>query len=105
MAKSKNRVSKSSAIRDLYSRDPKVPVKDAVAILAKQGISVQPNLVYYIKSHMKHKARRAKRRGAMERAHKVGMTNPVDLIVDLRKLAERAGGMRNLMRLAEILTD
>jgi len=96
-------VNKSAAIREILAANPEMKVNEVVATLAAKRIAVRPQLVYFIKGTLKRKARHTKRRGAIERAEKVGMTDPVELIVDLKKLAERAGGMRNLMRLAEVL--
>lgn len=51
-------VNKSEAIRALYRGNPKLPVSEAVKHLAKDGIKVSPNLVYFVLGGMKGKAKR-----------------------------------------------
>lgn len=104
----KRETNKSQAIRDLYAKNPKLPVQHAVELLARAGITVSPNLVYFVLGGLKGKAKRktgqrrrtvAARRGG----DKTGMSDPVAVIVDLKVLAERAGGLANLKRLIEVL--
>ncbi|OAI38701.1 hypothetical protein AYO40_01720 [Planctomycetaceae bacterium SCGC AG-212-D15] len=96
MAK-KSGTSKSAAIREILSKDPTTLTSE---IASKLGVS--PTLVYLVKSKMGRKSRRAKHR-AIASTNKVGMTNPVEMIVELKKLAEQIGGMKNLARLCEVL--
>jgi hypothetical protein len=105
MAKKRSGVNKSAAIREVLRQHPTMKVSEIVATLARKHITVKPQLVYFIKGTLKGKAVRATRRHAVARPNKVGMTNPIELLVDLKKLAERAGGMRNLIQLAEVLAD
>lgn len=110
MAKRKS-VNKSQAVRDLYAKNPKMPVRLAVESLAKQGIKIAPSQVYFVLGGMKGKAKR--RKGEQRRAvaanhkagNKTGMTDPIEILADLKALAERAGGMGNLKRLIEVLAD
>lgn len=102
----KRTVNKSAAIRELYAKNAKLPVSEAVKQLAADGIKVAPNLVYFVLGGMKGKAKRKKgrqQRTAAKSGDKTGMTDPVSLLVDLKALAERAGGMANLKRLVEVL--
>jgi hypothetical protein len=102
------KVNKSEAIRALYRGNPKLPAKQAVEQLAKDGIKVSANLVYFVLGGMKGKAKQKKgqRRRAMAATRvgeKTGMSDPIAVIVDLKALAERAGGLANLKRLIEVL--
>lgn len=104
----KRAVNKSEAIRSLYHGNPKMPVRVAVEQLAKDGIKVAPSQIYFVLGGMKGKAKRKK--GRQQRAaagagsgNKTGMTDPIALLVDLKALAQRAGGLANLKRLIEVL--
>lgn len=104
----KRKVNKSSAIRAIYADNPKMPVRLLVQELAKDGIKVAPSQVYFVLGGMKGKAKRKtgqRRRAVAARrvGEKTGMSDPVAVIVDLKALAERAGGMANLKRLIEVL--
>jgi hypothetical protein len=101
-------VNKSEAIRALYRGKPKLPVSDAVKQLAKDGISVSPNLVYFVLGGMKGKAKRKAGRKRAVPTHrtsgdKTGVSVPIDVIIDLKALAVRAGGVGNLKQLLEVL--
>jgi len=96
-------VNKSEAIREILAQDPKTPVKDIVATLSQRGIKVNPNLVYLIKSKRSHRAKRESRLRAVEANRKAGLANPVELILEVRKVAEKAGGMRHLKELVDML--
>ena len=101
-------VNKSATIREILNKNPKTPVKDIVAACAEQGITVHPNLVYIIKNKMKDKTHRAKRQRAVaaaEATEKAGFSNPVQLIVQVRSLAQKAGGMKHLKQLVDLLAE
>lgn len=98
-----NGVNKSEAIREILGQDPKTPVKDIVATLSQRGIKVNPNLVYLIKSKRSQKAKRESRLRAVEANRMAGLANPVELILEVRKVAEKAGGMRHLKELVDML--
>jgi hypothetical protein len=106
----KRKVNKSQAVRELYAKNPKMPVRLAVETLGKQGIKVASSQVYFVLGGMKGKAKRGKgqkaRTGGNHKAgNKTGMTNPVELLVDLKALAERAGGIAHLKRLVDVLAE
>jgi hypothetical protein len=98
-------VNKSAAIRTILEKNPKTPVKEIVTTLDGQGIKVHPNLVYLIKSKSKQKTKRARRQRAVEATAKVGVANPVELILEVRKVAEKAGGIRHLKKLVDLLAE
>jgi hypothetical protein len=103
MAKS---VNKSEAIRALYRGKPKMPVSEAVKQLAKDGIKVAPSQVYFVLGGMKGKAKRKPgRKRTMHRTsgNKTGLSVPIDVIIDLKALAVRAGGIGTLKQLLEVL--
>jgi hypothetical protein len=104
-ATEKNGVNKSAAIRTILEKNPKTPVKEIVSTLDGQGIKVHPNLVYLIKSQTKQKAKRAKRKQAVEATQRAGIANPVELILEVRKVAEKAGGIRQLKKLVDLLAE
>ena len=106
MAKRKrNGVNKSEAIREILAQSPKSQVKEIVALLKQRGITVNPNLVYLIKSKRSQKAKRENRLAAVEANRKAGLANPVELIMEVRKVAEKAGGMRHLKELVDMLAQ
>jgi hypothetical protein len=99
----KGGVNKSQAIREILAQSPKSPVKEIVAQLGQRGIEVNPNLVYLIKSKRSQKAKRENRLRAVEANRMAGLANPVELILEVRKVAEKAGGMRHLKELVDML--
>ena len=77
---------------------------------AKEGVKVAPSQVYFVLggSRGKAKRKRAKARRTLattnsNRWSKTGMADPVAILVDLKALAERAGGLASLRRLIEVL--
>lgn len=108
MAKRKNKSegpSKSDLIRGILTKEPKTSVKEVVATLKQQGVVVTANLVYLIKSKMKHKKQRQKRQKAAETTRNAGIVNPIDLIIRVKQLAGEAGGMTNLKKLVDVLAE
>ncbi len=95
------KVNKSEAIREAYEELPKAKVKEIVAKLGEQGITVTPGLVYHIKTRMKHQ----KRKQVRQKVEKMGIPNPVDLILQVKKLAVEAGGIKKLQTLVEALGE
>jgi hypothetical protein len=102
---SANGVNKSAAIREIFKQNPKTPAKEVVSQLADKNIEVNANLVYLIKSKMSKKVRRERRAQAVEANRKAGLANPVELIRDIHRCAEKAGGMKHLKELIELLTQ
>jgi hypothetical protein len=98
-------INKSAAIREILARDPHTPVRDIVSTLGERGISVHPNLVYLIKSKAKAKRGKAKREKALANSRAMGVANPVELILAVRKLAVQAGGLRHLKQLVDVLAE
>ncbi len=101
-------VNKSATIRELLAKDPKATVKEIVASCQEQGITVNPNLVYLIKSKMKEKTQRAKRKraeAAVAASEHAGFVSPVELIIEVRRLAQKAGGMKHLKELVDLLAE
>jgi hypothetical protein len=96
---------KSAAVRDLLEQTPKMPVREIVAHLASRGITINPNLVYYIKGRMKQRRGQQKRRLAVRAGRNAGVANPVELVRSVKHLALQAGGMRRLKELVDILAE
>ena len=105
MARKKGSLNKSQAIRDLLEKNPRAKSKDIVAELGAKGIKVSQNLVYLIKSKSKARKRKAKRQKAIAAGRAAGNGNPVELILDVRKLAQKAGGFSKLKELVAILSE
>jgi hypothetical protein len=103
--RSEGGVNKSEAIREILAQNPKIPVRELVAQLGQRGIKVNPNLVYLIKSKQSKKVRRQRRMQAVEANRQAGISNPVELIRDLRGVAEKAGGMKRLKELVDLLVS
>jgi hypothetical protein len=104
----KRSVNKSEAIRALYRGNPKLPVRLAVEQLGKDGIKVAPSQIYFVLGGMKGKAKRKARRkrkavAKLRPVSKTALSVPLDVLMELKKLAERAGGIANLKQLLEIL--
>ncbi len=98
-------VNKSEVIRGILRKNPKTPVKEIVADCAQQGITVHPNLVYLIKSKMQHKTQQAKRQRAVEASEQAGFATPIELIMEVRRLAQKAGGIGHLKQLVDLLAE
>ena len=98
-------INKSALIRELLAKNPQIKVSEVVAQLAQQKVTVNPNLVYMIKSKGIRKAKKAKRKLVLEATRTAGFVNPVQLIVEVRALAEKAGGMKHLKQLVDLLAQ
>jgi hypothetical protein len=98
-------VSKSAAIREILANDINTPTKDVIATLKQQGIKAHPNLVYLMKSQMRARRRKQKREKALENGRQMGIVNPVDLILEVRRLSEKSGGIRHLKKLVDVLAE
>jgi hypothetical protein len=105
MAKKKAEVNKSALVREILKKEPKTPTKEIVSALAAQGHKVSDNLIYMLKSKMKDKKRKAKRQKVMATTTRSGIANPVEMIRDIKKLAERAGGLRTLKEMVDVLAE
>lgn len=112
MARKTEGPNKSETIREMLKKQPDMAVKDIVATLDKNGMSVTPNLVYFIKGKMKAKTQRKKRVVRAARAAAaagsngaVRITDPITLIREIKALAEKSGGIVKLKALVEALAD
>jgi hypothetical protein len=98
-------VNKSAAVREILAANPQTPTKEIISTLAGRGIKVRPHLVYIIKSKAKASRRKQKRQKALENSKELGLANPVELILEVRKLAAKAGGLRRLKQLVDVLAE
>jgi hypothetical protein len=98
-------INKSAAVREILAKGLNTPTKEVIATLEQRGIKVKPHLVYLMKSQMKAKRRKQKRQQAMENGKQLGITDPVNLILEVRRLSEKAGGMRHLKKLVDVLAE
>ena len=98
-------INKSAAVREILGKSMNTPTKEVIATLAERGIKVHPNLVYLMKSQMRARRRKQKRQQVIENSRELGITNPVDLILEVRRLSEKAGGIRHLKRLLDVLAE
>jgi hypothetical protein len=94
-------VNKSAAVREILNRDRNTPAKEILQELSKRGIKVHPNLVYLIKSKMRAQRGRQKR----EKVLAMGIANPVDLILEVRRLSAEAGGIKRFKQLVDALAS
>ena len=104
MAKRKG-TNKSQAIRDMLAAHPKAKVSEIVDAMGKKGLKVSPNLVYFLKAKGKAKRRKAKRQKAVAAGRAAGHVDAVGLVMDVRHLAVKAGGMKRLKELVDILGE
>ncbi len=102
---SQNGVNKSAAVREILAANPQTPTREILSTLAGRGIQVSPHLVYLIKSKANASRRKQKRQKALENSKELGLANPVELILEVRKLASRAGGLRRLKQLVDVLAE
>ena len=109
MAKSKDGVNKSQAIRELLQKNPKVSAKEAIDTLKAQGIKVNPSLFYFTKGKlMGRKGKRRKMRRHVEgvvassNGH-VAKGDALATIKSIQALAGQLGGMKKLAALVEAL--
>ena len=100
-----NGVNKSEAIREILNGDPKVATKDVITTLASRGIRVKPHLIYLIKSKMRATRSKAKRQQAATTGNQLGISNPVQLILEVRQLSAKAGGIKHLKKLVDVLAE
>jgi hypothetical protein len=98
---------KSQAIRDLYTANPKLKVKEVVVMLGEQGIKVAPNLVYLVKGKMKGERghRNKVRARATNVATAAGNLDAVKTIIKVKALAVEVGGYDALKELVEALSS
>ena len=105
MAKKKPEVNKSAAVRGILEKNPKTPVKEVVATLGQQGIKISEAYVYMLKGKAKTKRRMEKREKAVAASKSAGLADPVELILGIKALAQKAGGIRTLKRLVDLLAE
>jgi hypothetical protein len=98
-------INKSAAVRDILARNPSLAVSDIVRMLNQRGIQIHPNLVYLIKSKAKAKGQIPETPRPFEESREMESTSPVELILETRKLAEKAGGIGQLKQLVEVLAE
>jgi hypothetical protein len=105
VAKSNGKVNKSQAIRDLFALDPKMDSKAVMEKLAADGVKVSPTMVYYVRSRLKHAARREKRDRVAASSRSTAVTNPVELVLRVKDLAREVGGYKQLKQLVDLLAE
>lgn len=105
MAKKKPEVNKSAAVREILNKNPQTPVKEIVATLGQQGIKISDTLVYMIKTKARVRKRKQKRQKAVAASKSAGLADPIELISGIKALAHKAGGMRTLKRLVDLLAE
>jgi hypothetical protein len=101
----KSDVNKSAAVKEILAKNPKTKVSEVVSTLAARGIKVSDTYVYALKSKGKAKKRKEKREKAVATSNSLGVLDPVDLIREVKNLALRTGGLRNLKQLVEVLAE
>lgn len=107
MAKKANGdLNKSAAIRDLYTANPEIKVKEVVSTLATKGIKVSDNLVYLVKGKLKGEKNRRRKvnRDAAKLAAASGSADAVKTIVKVKSLASEVGGLNTLKALVDALS-
>ena len=105
MAKKKSDVDKSAAVREILAKDPNTPAKEIIATLGQQGIKISEAYVYMLKRKVKVKGRKEKREKAVVASRSAGLADPVQLISGIKVLAAKAGGIRTLKKLVDLLAE
>ena len=101
----KKEVNKSQLIRDILTENPKAKFKTIKADLDAKGIKVAGALFYYVKGSMK-KAKRLEKKAvkAAAPAPEAG-SYPIEVLVQVKALSVKVGGMKNLMKLVTLLAE
>jgi hypothetical protein len=103
--KRKTGVNKSEEVRKLLRANPKMKAKEVVADMAKRGLPITDNLVYFIKGKMKGRKRRQKKaQQIVAKVAATGNTDPVAAILKVQALASELGGLKKLKALVEVLS-
>jgi DNA-binding winged helix-turn-helix (wHTH) protein len=105
MAKQKPEENKSAAVREILNKNPETPVREVVTTLGQRGIKISANYVYMLKTKAKAKNRKERRQKAEAASTDAGLANPVALISGIKALAAKAGGMRTLKQLVDLLVE
>lgn len=107
MAKSKNGVNMSQAIRDLLKEHPKMKAKEIVETLGARGIPVKEGLVYYTMGKTKGSKRRKKKADSMiaSVAATTGANDALATIMKVKGLANQVGGLKKLKAIIDALCD
>lgn len=112
MPRQKKNANKSQAVRDLLTANPTLKAKEVVAQLAARGVSITASQVYFVKGQMSQKkqtavmkAKRVARRAAHDAQVAANHADPLSVILDIRALAKRVGGMAKLKELVEVLGE
>jgi hypothetical protein len=98
-------VNKSAAVREALSARPEATAKEIMGDLAQKGIKVEPSLVYFIRAKLRHKVKKQKRQRIIEGTKKAGIVDPVKLILQVKSLAQDAGGIKHLKQLVDALAE
>ena len=98
-------VNKSALVREQLTMNPKIKVREIIEGAKQNGIKIQPSLVYFIRSDMKRKARKAARQRAVQSGQKAGMVDAAELVSKVKTLAREAGGLANLKSLVDVLVE
>jgi hypothetical protein len=108
MAKQKNGVNKSQAIRDLLKATPKVTSKEAIAHLHEKGIEVSDQLFYFVKGKVHGRKQRKRKAGKVVATvasnSGVSKNDALATILKVKSLADEVGGMKRLKALIEALS-
>jgi hypothetical protein len=99
------RVNKSEALREMIAQHPDATSKEIVHLLGEKGLKVQPSLAYYVRSKQRQQDRRLKREKVQATSQRTGNNNPVELVLQVKRLALEAGGIKNLQLLVNALAD
>lgn len=100
----KQKINKSAAIREYFKQHRRASAQQVVEALAGQGIQVTTGLVYAAKR--KIRGRRRRRLAAVAVATKNvrnGAVDPVKLVQETKALAQKAGGIKKLKELLDVL--
>jgi hypothetical protein len=103
--KSNSNVDKAAAVREIFAKNPKTPVREVVSTLAAQGVKISDNYVYMLKSKVHAKKRKEKREKAVATSNGMGVADPVEMIREVKNLALRTGGLQQLKQLVDVLAE
>ena len=86
--------------------NPEMPVKEIVSALAKRGLKVTDNLVYFIKGRLKGKRGRRKKTGQLvANVVPTSDTSPLATILRVKSCANEVGGLKKLKALVDALIE
>jgi hypothetical protein len=107
VAKKKDGVNKSEAIRQLLKTNPEIKAKEIVSTLAGKGIPVSEGLVHFVKGQIKGRKDQKKKveKAVPKVAATTGKDDPLVTVMKIKHLASELGGLKKLKALVDAMSE